>query len=41
VQGPNNSTYVYWEASNAQWYGPLGVAGYGTTYSAPSIGISS
>jgi hypothetical protein len=40
VQGPNHSTYVYWEAANAQWYGPLGVGGYGSTYSAPSIAIA-
>jgi hypothetical protein len=40
VQGPNHSTYVYWELSNAQWYGPLGVGAYGTSFSAPSVAIS-
>jgi hypothetical protein len=32
---------VYWEASNAQWYGPLGVAGQRTTQSAPQVSIAS
>jgi hypothetical protein len=40
VQGPGNSTYIYWEMSNAQWYGPLGVGGRGTSFSAPSVAIS-
>jgi hypothetical protein len=36
VQGPNNALWLYWQASNAQWYGPLQV---GETYGAPSIAI--
>jgi hypothetical protein len=41
VQGPNSSTYVYWEAANAQWYGPLGIGSYGSSFSAPSLAFVS
>jgi hypothetical protein len=37
AQGPNHSLYVYWEAANGQWYGPLGAGAAGSTYSAPSV----
>jgi hypothetical protein len=40
VQGPNQSLWVYWEAANAQWYGPLQVGGWGSTFSAPSVSMS-
>jgi hypothetical protein len=37
VQGPGSSVWIYWEAANAQWYGPLGV---GEGIGQPSIAIS-
>jgi hypothetical protein len=36
VLGPGNAVWIYWEAANAQWYGPLGVGG---GFGAPSISI--
>ncbi len=37
VPGPGNTVDVYWEAANAQWYGPYGVGqGFGTA----SIAVS-
>jgi len=36
VQGPGNNVWIYWQGSNAQWYGPLGI---GQGMSAPSIAI--
>ena len=32
---------MYWEAANAQWYGPLGVGSPATTYSAPAMALGS
>ena len=40
VQGPGNSTYIYWQLTNAQWYGPYGVGARGSSFSAPSVAIS-
>jgi subtilase family serine protease len=37
VLGPGNMVWVYWEAANAQWYGPLGV---GPGYGPPTIAVS-
>jgi hypothetical protein len=39
VQGPGNSLWVYWETPDAQWHGPLGVGGPGSTLSAPSLAL--
>ena len=39
VQGPDNSLWVYWEASNAKWYGPLGVGKAWTNNATPSLAI--
>ncbi len=39
VQGPGNALWLYWEASDAQWYGPLGVGGGGSSELAPSVAI--
>ena len=36
AQGPNHSLLFYWEVGG-NWYGPLGLAGSNTTYSAPAI----
>lgn len=36
ARGPNNSLLFYWEIGGT-WYGPLGLGGANTTYSAPSI----
>ncbi len=35
-RGPNNSLMFHWEVGGT-WYGPLGLGGANTTYSAPSI----
>ena len=40
AQGPNHSLYFYWDLKGT-WYGPIAVAGNGTTYSAPSMTIDS
>jgi hypothetical protein len=32
--------WLYWEAANAQWYGPLGVAGAGSTFGNPSTSVN-
>jgi surface antigen len=37
AEGPDNSLYVYWETSDAQWHGPLGVGAGGSTFTRPSI----
>jgi surface antigen len=39
AQGPSNSLYAYWETSDAQWHGPLGLdgGGPGIAFSAPAI----
>ncbi len=37
TRGPSNSLWVYWEAANAHWYGPLGVGNPGSAYSSPSV----
>jgi hypothetical protein len=36
ARGPNNSLMFYWETGGS-WYGPLGLGGPNTTFSAPSI----
>ncbi len=36
ARGPNNSLLFYWEVGGT-WYGPLGLGGAGTTFSAPTI----
>ena len=36
ARGPNNSLRFYWEVGGT-WYGPLGLGGAGTTFSAPTI----
>ena len=36
ARGPNNSLLFYWEVGGT-WYGPLGLGGPGTTFSAPTI----
>ena len=41
VQGPDNSLWVYWQAGDANWHGPLGVGGPGSDLSSPSIAIGS
>ena len=40
VQGPGNSLWVYWQTTDAQWHGPLGVGGPGSTFSSPSIAFN-
>jgi hypothetical protein len=40
ARGPNNSLRFYWQVSGT-WYGPLGLGGANTTYSAPSIAAES
>jgi peptidoglycan/xylan/chitin deacetylase (PgdA/CDA1 family) len=37
VEGPDQTLWVYWQAANAQWYGPLGVGATGSTFSSPSL----
>ena len=39
VQGSGQSLWLYWEQSNAQWVGPLGVGAPGSTLSAPAIAV--
>jgi uncharacterized protein YvpB len=36
VQGPDHSLFFYWNVAGA-WYGPLGIGGPNSTFSAPSI----
>ncbi len=36
ARGPNNSLRFYWQVGGT-WYGPLGLGGANTTYSAPAI----
>lgn len=36
TQGPNHSLFFYWNVAG-KWYGPLGIGGAGTTFSAPTI----
>ena len=40
ARGPNNSLRFYWQVGGT-WYGPLGLGGANTTYSAPSIAAES
>jgi hypothetical protein len=36
TQGPNHSLYFFWNVAGT-WYGPLGLGGAGSTFSAPTI----
>jgi hypothetical protein len=40
--GPSNSLYAYWQDSNGQWSGPLGIDGGNPhiAYSAPSVAVN-
>jgi hypothetical protein len=40
VQGPGNSLWYYWQSADAQWHGPLGIGGPGSTNSAPAMVLS-
>jgi hypothetical protein len=37
VEGPGNALWLYWQSADAQWHGPLGVGGGGSTLAAPQI----
>ncbi len=37
VEGPGHSLLLYWRTSDAQWHGPLGIGGPGSTFASPAI----
>jgi hypothetical protein len=36
VQGPGGSLWIFWQTTDAQWHGPYGIAGAGTTFGTPA-----
>jgi hypothetical protein len=40
VEGPGNSLWLFWQTIDAQWHGPYGVGGAGSSLSSPSAVIA-
>jgi hypothetical protein len=40
VQGPGDRLWLFWEASNGLWHGPLGAGGPNANYSSPSVAVN-